>query len=176
MSILLCLSYLLVFIFQFSEIREEVSLSSPGCPGTVFVDHVASNSEIYLSLCPNLWDLWVCSMTLRLVLLYFWSVIIKGDFSWKFVFCLLRNLNLVPVLMNLRGKNFESLLCVSCFPIIMLEDLINSQHQCCVQDSTPEYLMPSSCFLWHCTKAHHSCAHVLIYNFKIKGGKILIFK
>jgi hypothetical protein len=36
--------------------RDRVSLCSPGCPGTHFVDQLASNSETRLSLPPKCWD------------------------------------------------------------------------------------------------------------------------
>jgi hypothetical protein len=44
------------FVFWFLVFQDKVSLYSPGCPGTHFVDQVASNSEICLPLPPKCWD------------------------------------------------------------------------------------------------------------------------
>ncbi|EDL00943.1 mCG146985 [Mus musculus] len=45
---------IIVFFFFFPEDR--VSLCSPGCPGTHFVDHAGLKLEIRLPLPPEYWD------------------------------------------------------------------------------------------------------------------------
>ena len=54
-SIFLTIPSFFVFVSVF---RDRVSLGSPGCPGTHFVDQarLASNSEICLPLPPKCWD------------------------------------------------------------------------------------------------------------------------
>jgi hypothetical protein len=44
------------FFFWGGGFQDSVSLYSPGCPGTHFVDQAGSNSEILLPLPPECWD------------------------------------------------------------------------------------------------------------------------
>ena len=56
----LCFLYftvLLVSLFFAGEVQDGVSLLSPGCPGSCFVDHAGLElAKICLPLCPECWD------------------------------------------------------------------------------------------------------------------------